>query len=389
MSQLVKSVWASVMARLPLPPAASSSSAAGGGSKGEQESTWELLTPDVLFSIFALLPAHDLVAASLVCKVWLSLIRSCDSLWHNLLVAKAGPSWPFVLFAETSLRSLPPFKIHKGGLASLHHVYSARQQLPRSVIIDGGSGYCKYGWSDLDRPFERFPTFLAFGNIENPMYTSLMDFFSAIYERLAAKPTRQPVVISTPICHYDDTEVAVAARTNLRDVMHKALFNMGVKAVCAVDQAVLALIAAKQTSGIIVNIGFQVTSVVPIHDGKIMRSAGVEVTGQGALHLTTHLCELMQQNGISYGNITIVKALKEVWSYVTLKSLLESLALYEFSQIFVTALSRSFAMWPKIMKQSSVKIPKEPARLRETMKLNSITRDLWLVRYCFSLTLED
>lgn len=143
-----------------------------------------------------------------------------------------------------------------------------------------------------------------------------MHFFSTVYECLAAKPTLQPVIIATPICHNDATEVAVAARRNLRHITHKVLFNMGVKAVCAVNQAVLALVAAKQTSGIVVNIGFQVTSVVPIHHGKIMHNVGVEVVGQGALQLTAHLCELMQQNGISFDNITVVKALKEKLCYV-------------------------------------------------------------------------
>jgi hypothetical protein len=43
-----------------------------------------------------------------------------------------------------------------------------------------------------------------------------------------------------------------------------------------------------------------------------MRNIGVEVTGQGALQLTGHLSELMQQSGIYFDNITTVKALKEV-----------------------------------------------------------------------------
>lgn len=49
-----------------------------------------------------------------------------------------------------------------------------------------------------------------------------------------------------------------------------------------------------------------------------MHNVGVEVVGQGALQLTAHLCELMQQNGISFDNITVVKALKEVWFFATL-----------------------------------------------------------------------
>ncbi|MCO5551257.1 hypothetical protein L7F22_004756 [Adiantum nelumboides] len=313
MSRLLRRVWVSVIARS---PSSSLSNDATPQRDAEQGSPFDRISPDILYSIFKLLPAHDLVVASLVCKAWFFLISSSEALWHDLLAAKAGPAWPLVVFAETSLRSLPPFITCEDGLESFQRIYGARQQLPCSVIIDGGSGYCKYGWSNFDRPSGRFPTFLAYGNIENPMYNSLMDFFITIYERLAAKPNLQPVVISTPICHYDETEIATAARRNLRLVTHKVLFNMGVKAICAMNQAVLALIAAKQISGIVVNIGFQLTSVVPIHHGKIMRNAGVEVMGQGALQLTAHLCELMQQNGISFDNITVVKALKERLCYV-------------------------------------------------------------------------
>ena len=43
-----------------------------------------------------------------------------------------------------------------------------------------------------------------------------------------------------------------------------------------------------------------------------MRNIGVEVTGQGALQLTAHLSELMQQSGIYFDNIAVVKILKEV-----------------------------------------------------------------------------
>ena len=43
-----------------------------------------------------------------------------------------------------------------------------------------------------------------------------------------------------------------------------------------------------------------------------MRNIGVEVTGQGALQMTAHLSELMQQSGIYFDNIAAVKVLKEV-----------------------------------------------------------------------------
>ncbi|KAM2046992.1 hypothetical protein ACFX1T_005712 [Malus domestica] len=78
---------------------------------------------------------------------------------------------------------------------------------------------------------------------------------------------------------------------------------MNVPAVCAINQATLALYAARRTSGIVVNIGFQVTSVVPILNGKVMRKVGVEVMGLGALKLTGFLRELLQQNNINFTNL--------------------------------------------------------------------------------------
>ncbi|KAM1784606.1 hypothetical protein ACFX12_037606 [Malus domestica] len=54
-----------------------------------------------------------------------------------------------------------------------------------------------------------------------------------------------------------------ASRRQLKEAIYKVLFDMNVPAVCAINQATLALYAGRRTSGIIVNIGFQVTSIVP------------------------------------------------------------------------------------------------------------------------------
>ncbi|KAH7415058.1 hypothetical protein KP509_14G025500 [Ceratopteris richardii] len=72
---------------------------------------------------------------------------------------------------------------------TLRHIYHARQQVPCSVDIDGGSGYCKYGWSNFNKPM--------------------------VYDQLAAKPALKPLVLSTPICHYEDTEVAPMKQVGL------------------------------------------------------------------------------------------------------------------------------------------------------------------------------
>uniref|UniRef100_A0A453DC42 Actin-related protein 8 n=1 Tax=Aegilops tauschii subsp. strangulata TaxID=200361 RepID=A0A453DC42_AEGTS len=146
---------------------------------------------------------------------------------------------------------------------SFKRIYGQRALVPGSIIVDGGSGYCKYGWSKYAAPSGRCATFLEFGNIESPMYARLRHFFSTIYNRMHVKPSARPIVVALPLCHSDDTEAARASRKQYKETLYSVLFDMNVPAVCAVDQALLALYAARRTSGIVVNIGFNVTSVVP------------------------------------------------------------------------------------------------------------------------------
>ncbi|KOM42948.1 hypothetical protein LR48_Vigan05g055200 [Vigna angularis] len=44
---------------------------------------------------------------------------------------------------------------------SFKHIYGQRAQVPGSIIIDGGSGYCKFGWSKYECPSGRSATFLV------------------------------------------------------------------------------------------------------------------------------------------------------------------------------------------------------------------------------------
>ncbi|KAJ3686998.1 hypothetical protein LUZ61_016162 [Rhynchospora tenuis] len=83
-------------------------------------------------------------------------------------------------------------------------------------------------------------------------------------------------------------------------------------------QAVLALYAAKKISGIVVNVGFNVTSVVPVYRGKVMREIGVEIVGIGALKLTGFLKELMQRRSMTYESLYTVRTIKEKLCYVAL-----------------------------------------------------------------------
>ncbi|CAH8392233.1 unnamed protein product [Eruca vesicaria subsp. sativa] len=290
-------------------PLSSSSSSMG---------AFDQLPMDILVQIVMLIEPRDAVKLSLACKA-LKRLAEGNSLWMFYLQCMQE-SWDSIFFAETSLRCGYPLRMvsSESEELSFMRVYGQRAQVPDSIIIDGGSGYCKFGRSKNASPFGRSATFLEFGNIESPIYARLQQFFVTIFNRMQVKPSMQPIVVSLPLCHFDDTESAKASRRQLKTAILNVLFDMNVPAVCAVSQAVLALYAARQTSGIVVNIGFQVITIVPILHGKVMRQVGVEVIGFGALKLTGFLKEKMQENNITFQSLYTVRTLKENLCYVAL-----------------------------------------------------------------------
>ncbi|MBA0843771.1 hypothetical protein Goarm_000931 [Gossypium armourianum] len=346
MATLLRKVWESVSARststshspLQLTSSSATSSDSSDSSLGP---CFDSVPLDILLQILRLVGPKDAIKLGCVSRAWRSLV-SDNRLWIYFLQYYQGHDdpWDSVFFAELNLRSGYPLQTFpsRTGELSFMRIYGQRAQVSGSVIIDGGSGYCKFGWSKYACPSGRSATFLEFGNIESPMYARLRHFFGTIYSRMQVKPSTQPIVLSIPICHYDasdnwasmvniqfltsselispDTDSAKASRRQLKDAIHTVLFDMNVPAVCAVNQATLALFAARRTSGIVVNIGFQVTSVVPILNGKVMRKVGVEVIGLGALKLTGYLRELMQQNNINFESLYTVRTLKENLCYV-------------------------------------------------------------------------
>ncbi|KAK9080720.1 hypothetical protein SSX86_000478 [Deinandra increscens subsp. villosa] len=331
MSNLLKIVWESVSTRSNssnyTPNSSSNLSDAGSCSsqvtlsdpavimRSSSAGEFDRIPLDVFMQIVKLLEPKEVARLTSVCKSW-KLIVSDNKLWVYYLQNQHVP-WESIFFSEINLRSGYPLQTYSQ-MQSFMNIYGLRSQVPGAIIIDGGSGYCKFGWSKFDSPSGRSATFLEFGNIESPMSSRLRHFFATIYNRMQVKSSTQPIVVSVPICQYDDTEAARAARRQLKDAIHSALFGMNVPAVCAVSQATLALFAAKRTSGIVVNIGFHQTSVVPILHGKIMRKVGVEAVGVGALKLTGYLKEQMQQRSIHFDSLYTVRSLKENLCYVAL-----------------------------------------------------------------------
>ncbi|KAG8386564.1 hypothetical protein BUALT_Bualt03G0161400 [Buddleja alternifolia] len=276
---------------------------------------------DILMQILKIMGPRESARLRAVCKSW-KYIVSDNRLWiYFLQNHNKEEAWDSVFFAETHLRSGYPLRVFPAQMhddLSFMHIYGQRVQVPGAIIIDGGSGYCKYGWSKYSSPSGRSATFLEFGNIESPMPSRLRHFFSTICNRMQVKTSSQPMVVSIPLCHYDDNESAKGSRRQLKDAIYATLFDMNVPAVCAINQATLALLAARRTSGIVVNVGFHQTSVVPILHGKVMHKVGVEVVGMGALKLTGFLRDQMQQNNIHFDSLYTVRTLKENLCYVAL-----------------------------------------------------------------------
>uniref|UniRef100_K3Z6U9 F-box domain-containing protein n=1 Tax=Setaria italica TaxID=4555 RepID=K3Z6U9_SETIT len=327
MAMLLRKVWGSVLARAALGapgpgPAAPGSPRGGRRAQPAAErysaslslGALDAVPTDVLAQILRLLGPVDAARSTAVCRAW-RILASDNGLWAFFL--RLGPDpWDLVVFAETHLAAGPdshPWLYYDNSpQLSFKQIYGLRAVVPGTLIVDGGSGYCKYGWSKYAAPSGRCATFLEFGNIESPMYARLRHFFSTIYTRMQVKPSTQPVIVVLPLNHTDDTDSARASRKQYKETIYSVLFDMNVPAVCAVDQAVLSLYASKRTSGIVVHIGFNTTSVVPIFEGRVMYEIGVETVGQGALKLTGFLKELMHQRNISCESLYTVRTIKEV-----------------------------------------------------------------------------
>ncbi|XP_052207274.1 actin-related protein 8-like isoform X7 [Diospyros lotus] len=255
MAALLRKVWQSVSSRAePTRNTPEPEAAYGQSSTGE----FDRLPVDIFTQILKLLGPKEAARLVAVCKSW-KLIVSKNRLWIYFLQNQEEP-WDSIFFAETHLRLGHPLQALPNQISQLSfmEIYGQRAQVPGSIIIDGGSGYCKFGWSKYARPSGQCATFVEFGNIESPAYSRVRHFFSTIYSRMHLKTTTQPVVVSLPICHYD--------------VLH----------------------------------------------GKVMRKVGVEVLGVGALKLTTFLRDLMQQKNIHFESIYTVRSLKENLCYIAL-----------------------------------------------------------------------
>eukprot|EP00899_Mesostigma_viride_P004655 jgi/Mesvir1/14190/Mv09647-RA.1 len=290
------------------------------------------LPDDVWLRVFEFLSHQELGITATTCKRFSELARQ-PCVWKQIL-SRWNPAPGELHFAEGCLAKLPRL-IRAGCLveAGAPPVDTAWEDLdkpwmanlsgpvlrdiflricykPHSLIVDAGTGYCKFGWSD-----EPPPTTAAFvlGHVMAGDLHSLRLVYWHLSRLLKAHPQEQAILCTdiVPSTKHGKGEAARAARREARASMCKMLFeNLQVPAVCIMDQCVLSLFATRRTSGLVINIGMGASTVTPVWQGRPLREHAA-VSGAGAMMVSLHLSRMMATAGYAGISMATIKLIKE------------------------------------------------------------------------------
>jgi len=193
--------------------------------------------------------------------------------------------------------------------------------LEEAIVIDNGSNTCKIGFSDDDMPRE-IPTVVGYPSDldEKDMLADQMDIFVGeealskggilknyypirngilreqdkmreiwkhiFYNELIAETKSHPVVLS---------EAPFAEYSNKKEMAEILFEKLNVEQLYITNSSTLALYANGKTTGVVIDIGYQTTSFVPIYEGLVLNHA-VSKVDMGGEDLTEYLCQLIGQN---------------------------------------------------------------------------------------------
>ena len=198
-----------------------------------------------------------------------------------------------------------------------------------SIIIDNGSCTCKAGFSDDDMPRVEIPTVLGTPSrldddkddkkddeeevnqldvfvgeeaiskggiltLINPISKGIIEkpdtmkkiWNHIFYNELLAETKSHPVIVSeSPFAPYQD-----------KVEMARILFeDLNVEHLYITNTSTLALYANGRTTGIVVDVGYERTTCVPIYEGFVLNHAILKIE-LGGKNLTEYLCELINNN---------------------------------------------------------------------------------------------
>ena len=275
---------------------------------------------ECLVECLGYLEAHELLIVAATCRT-MHEAAGTDVLWRALCVREQhGQSLDFRQslgsFEHPCAQPLEP-AARQSGAAVWRHVYHAsRQSLRRTICVDTGRGYAKFGFGSSEAP--------AILQICQPGAECTQDNLHAhVFRRLGlrrAEVRECDMIVAEPFSlashKLDDVREAWRRRQH-----EQLLHGSRVRNLAIVDSASLCLFANNLTSGVVVNIGFANTFVVPVLRGHVVREA-VRTLRIGGMTLTQLFGALLDVRGVStewvpeYGGhpvppITVARNLKE------------------------------------------------------------------------------
>eukprot|EP01095_Lingulamoeba_sp_RSL-Kostka_P006413 TRINITY_DN2008_c0_g1_i2.p1 TRINITY_DN2008_c0_g1~~TRINITY_DN2008_c0_g1_i2.p1 ORF type:complete len:250 (-),score=54.54 TRINITY_DN2008_c0_g1_i2:510-1259(-) len=210
----------------------------------------------------------------------------------------------------------------------------------RPIVIDNGSGCCKYGYSGYEEPIDSIPTIVG-----RPISES--EDMKSYYVGHEAQSKRRELDIRHPIeygiiTNFEDmtliwrhifedllnidpkehavllTEPPLNPKTSREKTTQIMFETFNVPGYFIVNQAVLSLYSSGRTTGIVLNSGHGITYSVPVYDGYTIVHATrrVDVSGRD---LTDYLMKILDERGYSFSaplDYEIVKDIKEKLTYI-------------------------------------------------------------------------
>ncbi|KAL3904690.1 MAG: hypothetical protein SGPRY_011193 [Prymnesium sp.] len=281
----------------------------------------ETLPLECLIEILSLLSVADLACVMRVSHAFLAS-ASEDCLWRSLCVrGQHGHCLDFKeslgCFSHPDARPLPssdePHTLQRSRSAvqQWKDVFRlSTSSLRTTIAIDTGRGYAKYGLTSGDP--------LMIQICQPNAEATHESVFPTAFRRLGLSRAELPqysLIVAEPF------RLASACRSVERarwraETERRALGQHQLKRLSIVDSASLCLFANKLTSGVVVNIGFATTFVVPVIGGKIVRkSVGTKYSGGAAL--TQMYMRVLEACGIALQSdtlpeITVARNLKEM-----------------------------------------------------------------------------
>mmetsp|Transcript_12232 Transcript_12232/g.26422 ORF Transcript_12232/g.26422 Transcript_12232/m.26422 type:complete len:608 (-) Transcript_12232:466-2289(-) len=302
------------------------------GSAVEQRIFFLDLPSECIVEVLGSLSASELATAAQCCKALASLCNA-DSLWRSLCVKERhGAHLDFTQrlgrFCHPCARPLPGAEAESGQTSSPCHdaegppvappesgwraVYRrSKESMASTICVDTGRGYAKYGMAD------GAPAKIQI--CEPRAEASQQTLYTHVFRRLGLKRpqlAQMALIVAEPF--------RLAAHEHARELeawrfetQKRILQAYKLHRLCIVDSASLCLFANKRTSGVVVNIGFALTFVVPVVRGHIVRRA-VRTVRIGGAALTQFYSSILDRLGVepsansSLPHITAARNLKEV-----------------------------------------------------------------------------